>query len=141
MHPDIWEKEMSDLLAASLDDHFVDVVVGDQQLTCLSALSVCNRQVGLLDKSELPKDGMIFICPTDSAAPFSRADMPFKIGIWFYDKAGKQINGTWNGDIDEQTNGTWPGDLAIADSPYRYVIESRPDATLNGDLVSIRLTA
>jgi len=147
MHPDIWESEMSNLISGSLDGSFLEVTVGDQQLTCLAALSVCSRQLGLSNKSEVPEDGMIFICPTDSTAPFTKTEMSCEVKIWFYDREGKRTEGIWSeqdGTWDESKrlpdDGTWPGDFAAASTPYRYVIESRPEIILSGNLASIRLS-
>lgn len=129
MHPDLWENEMSNLLAGGLDGSQISVTVGETELTCLAALSAYSRQVGLSGKSELPEDGMIFICPNDSDAKFIRAGMEVDISIWFFDKHGSQVG-----------NG-WDGDFATPETSYRYVIETRPELELQGTLTSLKLVS
>lgn len=127
MHPDIWENEMSNLLSGSLDGSTVKVVIGESSLTCIAALSIRSRQIGLSGSSEIPADGMIFICPTDESFPFTRANMSYDIDIWFFDNAGVPVKGNWS------------GDLAQPEAEYRYVIESRPNNLLKGNMTSISL--
>lgn len=129
MHPEVWEKEMAKYLSSALDNRKATIRVGDENLTCRIASSLATRTEGLSVYEELPDDGMLFIYPGDHNAPFSKADMDFDITIWFFDREGELISSGWENDI------------AFCEQPYRYVLETRSDAELQGRLEIVTLLA
>lgn len=122
MNPDAWESEMSSLLTPHLDKQMVTIKVGSEELTVEVAATAESRQQGLGLREEMPGDGMLFICPPGSEAPFSRASMKMDITIWFFDSTGELV--------DVNTD----GGIARASNKYTYVLETSPELNLYGRL-------
>lgn len=122
MHPDKWAKHFTETVNAGLDGQVAHVTVGETPLECIIASVQESRAQGLSDHAELPHDGMIFIYEGDHTAKFHRRSMSMDISIWFFDAQGNLVGSGWT------------DDEATASKPYRYVIETRPDIQLEGQL-------
>lgn len=106
-----------------MDGMVVDIRIGEQDLTCVVASTHASRISGLSEYQELPKDGMIFIYDQDHTAKFQRRTMSgLDISIGFFDAEGNLVGSGWT------------GEEAIAEAPYRYVVESFVGMSFEGKL-------